>query len=244
MVDLAGRLTCFYAYAVEFVELDLGDIHEQRDHAGETNLDGLHGAAILTNVQMGQPFLIRIDRRGDWFGLDRDEPRVGGTIALGAMVDVAGVAVAMVNVHLESHDDPAARAGDMTRLLDQIDQIAQGGPVILGGDFNTSTASRAERQDPEWRKVIADDPMRQLRPDGFEPLFAVAKDHGYDWQGCNLPDQPTTRYPMGSPRFPAKIDWFFTRGLLASDPQIIPALRADGSPASDHEGLMVTIRPI
>jgi endonuclease/exonuclease/phosphatase family metal-dependent hydrolase len=244
VVDLAGQLNTSYAYAVEFVELDLGDIHEKRDHAGELNGDGLHGAAILTDVQMGEPFLIRIDRRGDWFGLDREEPRVGGRIALGAMIDIAGVSVAMVNAHLESHDDPEARAGDMARLLGQIDQIVQGGPVILGGDFNTSTASRSERQDPDWHKVIAADPMRMLRPDGYEPLFGVAAHHGYDWQKCNLPDQPTTRYPAGSSRIPAKIDWFFTRGLIVSDPKIIPALRKDGSPASDHEGLMVTVHPI
>lgn len=244
VVDLAGQLGSAYAYGVEFIELGLGDLHEQRDHTGEVNLDGFHGAAILTDVQMGQPFLIRIDRRGDWFGPTRDEPRVGGRIALGAMVDIAGVAVAMVNVHLESHDDPAARAGDMARLLGQIDQIVQVGPVILGGDFNTSTASRMARQDPEWAQIIAADPMRLLRPDGYEPLFAVAADYGYAWQACNVPDLPTTRYPAGSSRNPAKIDWFFTRGLIASDPQIIPALRADGSPASDHDGLMVTVRPI
>ena len=116
--------------------------------------------------------------------------------------------------------------------------------MILGGDFNTSTASRLERQDPDWHRVIAADPMRMLRPQEYEPLFAVAADHGYGWQGCNLADQPTTRYPAGSPRIPAKIDWFFTRGLIVSDPKIIPALRKDGSPASDHEGLMVTVHPI
>ena len=112
------------AFAVEFVELDLGDIQEQATHAGENNADGLHGAAILTDVALAQPFLIRIDRRGDWFGLDRTEPRVGGTIAIGAVIPIQGVAVTVVNVHLESHDNPTARAADMTRLLDQVDMMA------------------------------------------------------------------------------------------------------------------------
>ena len=245
VVEIAAALDSGYLYAVEFVELDLGDVHEQATHAGEANVDGLHGAAILSDVALGQPFLIRIDRRGDWFGLDRHEPRVGGTIGIGAMVDVAGVYVTMVNVHLESHDDPAERKGDMARLLAQVDLVAKGGPVILGGEFNTSTVTYAERKDtPDtWQARIAADPLRLLRPMAHEPLFALAADHGYDWQACNLAERATTRHPDGSTRMPAKIDWFFTRGLAVTDPAIIPALRADGTPSSDHEGLMVTIRP-
>ena len=246
VVEIAAELGVGYAYAVEFVELDLGDVHEKATHGGAVNLDGLHGAAILSDVALGKPFLIRIDRRGNWFGLDRCEPRVGGRIAIGAMVDVTGVQVAMVNVHLESHEDPMARAGDMARLLAQVDLVAGGGPVILGGDFNTSTGSHAERREsPEvWQAKIAADPMRLLRPMSHEPLFAVAANFGYDRQACNVADMATTRYPAGSTRLPAKIDWFFTRGLLASEPAIIPALRPDGSPSSDHDGLLVTVRPV
>jgi endonuclease/exonuclease/phosphatase (EEP) superfamily protein YafD len=159
---------------------------------------------------------------------------------------VAGVAVAMVSVHLESHDDPAARAGDMAHILAQVDLVAQGGPVILGGDFNTSTGSHAERHDaPEdWRARIESNPMRLLRPMAHEPLFALAAEQGYDWQACNVAGAPTTRYPEGSTRLPAKIDWFFSRGLLATDPEVLPALCPDGTPSSDHEGLIVTVRAL
>ncbi len=245
VVDLATDLDTGYVYAVEFVELDLGDVHEQATHAGEVNLAGLHGAAILTDVAVVQSFLIRIDRRGDWFGLGRHEPRIGGTIAIGAVVTVAGVPVTMVNVHLESHDDPIARAGDMRRLLAQVETVAKGGPVIMGGDFNTSTGSHAERAGaPEaWRAKIAADPMRLLQPCRFEPLFQLAEAQGYDWRMCNVLDHQTTRYPAGSTRLPAKIDWFFTRGLIASHAAVIPAVQADGSPSSDHEALIVTIKP-
>ena len=37
---LSERLGIGYLFAVEFVELDLGDVHEQRFHAGEENADG------------------------------------------------------------------------------------------------------------------------------------------------------------------------------------------------------------
>jgi endonuclease/exonuclease/phosphatase family metal-dependent hydrolase len=245
VADLAGRLGAGYAYAVEFVELDLGDVHEKRTHAGETNRDGLHGAAVLSDTALARPFLIRIERRGDWFDGSRDEPRVGGTIALGAQVDIAGTAITCVSVHLESRGDPVERAADMDRLITLVDAHAPGAPAILGGDFNTSTASYAERTADRagWLAKLDAEPMRLLRPQLREPLFDLAQMRGYDWRACNVPDAPTTRHSAGSERRRSKIDWFFTRGLTTTDPRIIPAVRPDGTPSSDHEALIVTIKP-
>ena len=242
---LSERLQMGFLYAVEFVELGLGDIHEQRDHAGEVNAAGFHGAAILSDLPLQAPALIRIERRGEWFGLDRHEPRVGSTIALLAFIAVAGEPVLMVNVHLESHCDPQTRAVDMGNILRMVEGLAPGGRVVMGGDFNTSTTSYAERlANPRLLiEALEQDPMRLLRPELHEPLFAEAAALGYDWQACNLADMPTTRRPAGSTRPPAKIDWVFTRGLVVSDPAIIPAVLPDGTPASDHEGLMLTVAP-
>ena len=91
VVQLANRLGAAYFYAVEFIELDLGDVHEQKTHAGEVNSDGFHGEAILSDVALAGPALIRLERRGNWFKLDRHEPRVGGTITLCAEITVAGM---------------------------------------------------------------------------------------------------------------------------------------------------------
>ena len=150
-----------YAYAVEFLELDLGDVDEKRIHAGETNRLGFHGAAILSDVTLARPFLIRLEARGDWFDGSRHEPRVGGTIALGAIVAVAGVPVVMVSIHLESHCDPVTRCDDTEHLLAVLERIDPAAPVILGGDFNTSTASHAERHD---QRCLARQPRRRAGP--------------------------------------------------------------------------------
>jgi endonuclease/exonuclease/phosphatase family metal-dependent hydrolase len=243
IAELSRRLGHPYAYAVEFVELDLGDPEEKRVHAGEANADGLHGAAIIGDVAFQRPFLIRIDTRGDWFDGSRHEPRVGGTIALGGQVTVEGVAVTLVNVHLESHGDPEERAEDTRRLLQQIDAYGPAAPVLLGGDFNTSTVTRSDRASGKrpWLARVRRQPDLLVRPQAAEPLFAVLAEAGYDWPACNLPDIPTTRYAEERPR--TKLDWFFTRRLEASEPKIIPALRADGEPGSDHDALAVTIRP-
>jgi len=244
MVELAQRLGQGFVYAVEFIELDLGDPKEKAAHAGQSNRLGFHGAGIIADVSLRRPFLIRIDARGDWFDGTRHEPRVGGTIALGVQVIVAGVATTMVSVHLESHGDPEERAADTWRLLALIDRYDAQAPVILGGDFNASTASFAERWSDRagWLRRLAQEPRRLTAPQPFEPLFSALADAGYDWHGCNVPDAPTQRFPEAEARRPlAKLDWFFTRGLTASDPRIIPALRADGSPSSDHDALIVSV---
>ena len=246
MADLAARLGHGYAYAVEFVELGLGDIREQRDHAGETNARGFHGAALLTDLEIRRPFLVRIDTRGDWFDGSRHEPRIGGTIALGAQFLVDGQPVTMVSVHLESHGDPAERAADTGKLLALIQAYDPQAPVVLGGDFNTSSASVAERWQHRalWLHRVREEPDLLTRPQLYEPLFGVLAAAGYDWHGCNVPDVPTQRFSVDDPGRPrAKLDWFFTRGLLAEDAAIIPALRPDGGPSSDHDALAVTIRP-
>lgn len=241
--DLSERFGYTYAYAVEFVELGLGDLNEQRVHAGSSNDRGLHGAAIFSDTTLVSPFLIRIDSRGDWFDGSRHEPRVGGTIALGAYVTVAGVSMMMVNVHLESHGDPAERANDMERLLRIIESCDGHTPVLLGGDFNTSTGSYADRWSDRaaWLNLLQREPGRLIRPEAYEPLFACAARFGYEWQSCNVANVSTQRFPVDDDRPRMKLDWFFTRDLVASDPQIVAALRPDGLPSSDHDALAVTV---
>lgn len=243
VVELANDLGVSYSYAVEFIELDLGDDNEKKEHAGQENVDGFHGAGILCSIAMQKPFLIRIDRRGDWFDGSRTEPRIGGRIAIGASFELSGKSVLAVNVHMESHGDPEERARDMRHLLTLIEKVDSGAAVVIGGDFNTSTATFSERSANRevWHQKLEEEPLRLLRPQSYEPLFDVAKEFGYSYDACNVADMATTRHPEGTQRRPAKIDWFFTKGLLATKPEVIPAIRADGTPSSDHEAIAITI---
>jgi len=238
---LAERLGTGYAFGVEFLELGLGDAREREWHAGEVNRAGLHGAAILGPVE--RPALIRLETAGDWFDGERGERRVGGRIALAATLVIDGVAVTLVSVHFESHGDPARRAAQMALLIEAIDAYAPGRPVLIGGDFNTSTLSR------DWARGTGVKPVlpveRVLDPVPYEPMFEVAAGHGYAWQTCNALGVPTQRTrPDGTPRAPlGKIDWFLSRGLVAREPATVPAVDAEGQAISDHEVLLVTIAP-
>ena len=111
--ELAERLGTGYAFAVEFLELGLGDAREQAWHAGEVNQAGLHGAAILSAFALERPAVIRLETDGDWFDGRHGERRVGGRIAVAATLAIDHTPVTLVSVHFESHGDPAQRASQM-----------------------------------------------------------------------------------------------------------------------------------
>ena len=239
--DLAAALDQGYAFGIEFLELGLGNARERRVHAGAENEVGYHGGAILSAHALGRPGLIRLDDGGLWFDGSEGERRVGGRIALIATVPVDGVDVVFAAIHVESHSDPRGRAAQMTVLLDHIDAYAPGAPVIVGGDFNTSTATREVIRTAK-PAMAAEEPDRLIAPFRHEPLFAGAAARGYTWQDANTAD-PTQRpiHPGDKPEPLGRIDWFFTRGLTATDSATVPAVDDGGMALSDHEIIALTV---
>jgi endonuclease/exonuclease/phosphatase family metal-dependent hydrolase len=241
---LADRLGHAFAYGVEFVELDAGNEAERSLTGGVANAEGFHGNAVTSAVPLLRPFLVRLDAAGGWFQPERGQPRIGGRMAIGGQVLVGNRRVTVVSVHLENRTDPAGRAVQTRHLLDAIDKYDPQAPVLLGGDFNTLTSSHEDRHDdpPAWAARIAAEPDRLIDVEPHEPLFATLAGRGYDWKAANKLDLPTQRRKAGDPTPVGHIDWFFTRGLLASAPAVLPAVLPDGRPSSDHEALVVTVR--
>ncbi len=245
--EIANRLSSGYVFAAEFLELGLGDEREREWHSGAENTESVHGAAIVSRHALERPALVRLVGDGAWFDGANGERRVGGRIALAATVRVAGRQVAVVSVHFESHGSPADRARQMGALLAALDSYAPDMPVVVGGDFNTSTVDR----DPFWgpdakRPLIVENPDRLIDPIAYEPLFELAADAGYDWERANVLGAATMRTrPDGTPAPPmGKIDWFFTRGLDATDPEVVAAVDGnDATAISDHDLLAVTVSP-
>ena len=156
------------------------------------------------------------------------------------------VPVLLVSAHYESHSDPADRLLQTKVMLDAIDRHSPDMPVLIGGDFNTSTFDLEKKQDAgHVRQSLAEDPDRLVAPMPYEPMFAHLAGRGYDWGDCNIALAHTQRTrPDGTPKPPfGKIDWFFSRGLRCTDPAIIPAVDSAGTAISDHEALAITITP-
>jgi hypothetical protein len=243
--ELAAALGCGYVFAVEFLELGLGNEAERARHAGEANAVGYHGGAIVSRHPLRDPAFVRLGGDGDWFDGERGERRVGGRIAVLAKLRVAGAELVLASVHLESHADPSFRAEQLRLLFAALDEYAPVAPALVGGDVNSHSLGRRHfRERGELRRALAEDPGRFADPVRHEPLFAEAEQAGFEWRSCNLEGSTERRRePPPSARGTLKLDWFFSRGLAASDPTLIPAVDDAGAALSDHEAIAVTVAP-
>jgi endonuclease/exonuclease/phosphatase family metal-dependent hydrolase len=236
VADLALPMGAGYVYALEFAELGIGDDREMVWHEGEVNTFGYHGNAIVSRHALHDAFAIRLDDGAYWFNgrETADQRRIGFRNAVAARIGEGKNALWCVSAHFENRTTPEKRGDQARRLVDAINERAGALPVIIGGDFNTLTLPT----DPEELRRIFDDPSP------IEPMFAVMREAGFEWRFANLPEASCRTRPDGTPEPPfTRIDWFFTRGLEASDPATIPAIDADGTAISDHEALRVTVSP-
>lgn len=235
--ELADRLGCAGAYAVEFLELGLGDADEQARHAGAENALGFHGSAVLARRPLAAPEVLRVERGGRWFDGRLGERRVGSRIAVLCRVAFGDGELALAAVHLENHADPEERAAQLEAVLDRLDAFAPGLPALVGGDVNTHSLGRAELENPaRLRDALASAPGRLLDPVPHEPLFALAERRGFEWRTANLRRTPTHRL-RGRPVL--QLDWFFARGLALTEPAVLSC-----GELSDHDAVALTVRPL
>jgi len=232
--DLAEPMGAGFVYALEFAELGLGDSREMEWHKGDVNTFGYHGNAIVSRHALDEPFAVRLDDGAHWFiGFEaEDQRRIGFRNAIAARIGEGDESLWCVAAHFENRATPDIRADQARRLIQALDERTGDHPIVIGGDFNTS----ALPTDPSELERIFNDPSP------LEPMFAVFREAGFEWQSSNLPEPSCRTRPDGTPVAPfTKIDWFFTRGLEASDPATLPAIDAEGQAISDHEALRVTL---
>lgn len=225
---VASQLGAGYAFAVEFVELGLGNPQETERFAGRANSHGYHGNAVISSLPFRDPRIVSVGDPGSWFSLDWHHRRLGRRNGVMVTVDLDGAPVTLVSVHLENRSTPSERRDQMRRLLDAIDADA---PAVIAGDLNTS-ALPAPVSDSDWFARAA----------AYEPLFDLMSSAGFGWKEANTADQTRRIIDDGRPLpLARRIDWFFVRGLQASNPVTWPA-EADGQVLSDHELITVDVR--
>ncbi len=240
---IARDLGAGSAFGVEFVELGLGDEHEQRAAAGATNERGLHGNAVIAAALLEDAAVVRLPDVGvGWFAADSTQPRVGGRMAVLAAVHVDGTSVQIASTHLENRTEGAHRAEQMEALLRAVEARANGGPAIVGGDCNTLGADYVELFDrSRVRAMRVEDPTRFTWPVAYEPLFEVAQAYGYGWTDANVA-APTTEHDAGGlpDHVPIRLDWLFVRGLVARRPAVV----AGGWPLGPSHGQRRRAAPV
>jgi endonuclease/exonuclease/phosphatase family metal-dependent hydrolase len=215
-----------YVFGVEFLELLSPPGLPPHDADEGDNKAGFHGNGLTAARAPLQIARIDLAPEADWFiNPRRNQRRIGGRMAVAASFALGNGECVVVSVHLESDTDRAGRARQMNALLTDIDKFAAGRPVLVGGDLNAGA-----------------------RTPGFdyagEPLFEVAQAHGYDWRSCNAmrPTSRCSRVRNAVQQDQAHFDWFFVRGLIAEDPDVVPAVDDQGMALSDHEIITVTVR--
>lgn len=220
---MAELLRCRYAYGLEFLELLATPPPAGFPRVDDDNRAGFHGNGLLTALPIERLALIRLDEVADWYIAPKGgERRVGNRMAVAASVNWGGRRFVACSVHLESATDGEGRVTQMRTLLDAIEQMAEGLPVLIGGDLNTHVQPGRH-----------DDPA--------EPLFSAAKQRGYDFAAANLA-RPTTRDSVWTESEGTRqLDWFCTRGLAVSDPEVVASLDPDGHPLTDHELILLSI---
>lgn len=227
--EMAAKLGCAYAFGVEFFELGLGGATERAFCTDAFNMLGWHGNAILSTAPMARTLLIRLDQDGHWFvpgrgrAIDPDQPRMGGRMAVAAVIESEKGPICFVSTHLESNADAAFRHEQFTVLLDAIDDFAPGLPVLIGGDLNTGNHMPPHYN---WRD---------------ETLFDLATSRGYDWSltagGHTTRPSLITRHPKRR----MKLDWFASRSLSGDARDTLASVSRDGRPLSDHDCVLCTV---
>jgi endonuclease/exonuclease/phosphatase family metal-dependent hydrolase len=225
---VAQRFGAGYAFAVEFVELGLGNDQEMALFKGQTNSHGYHGNAIISKVEFRNPDVIAIGDPGSWFCHDWHHRRLGQRNCVTVTIDPQSTPVKLMSVHLENLSTPGQRRVQMQRILETLDPAE---PVIIAGDMNTS-ALPDMASEPDWFS----------RAPLYEPLFELMATSGFDWQEANSTDQTRRIINDGRPLpLPRRIDWFFVRGIRASNAITWPAVTRDGLVLSDHELITIDV---
>ena len=194
--ELAAKLRMHFAFVPCYLNLSKGSGIEH-DVEGENNL-GLHGNAILSRYPIGKVRPIHLKN-----GIDKmagREKRLGQQTALAAEIEFPNFRAPTVSVHLDANSSQRHRAEQMRQVLDAVETD---NPVILGGDWNTTTynSSRAIHAILGfWLRVFmgVDNVIRNhyLHPENYfeRELFARLEERGFDYRGCNLAGERTISY--------------------------------------------------
>lgn len=171
-------------------------------------------------------------------------PLVGTHQALLAGIEIDNRRVTLGVAHLERRWSPEGRARQMEDFLSAIGKAA---PVIIGGDFNTTTMD----MDRRWAlaracAAIASRPGQFREPRPHEPLFARIGEHGFSIDGANVPGVPTFTFSrLVPPRWRPKLDWIASRGIepLDGSAAVVPARTSIlGRRVSDHDFVLCEFR--
>jgi endonuclease/exonuclease/phosphatase family metal-dependent hydrolase len=199
---LARELGLHYSFVPCYLNLTKGSGVEY--HAEGENELGLHGNAVLSRYPIRRVRPIHLENGTD--KMAGREKRLGRQTALAADIDFPNYAVTAVAVHLDANSSQRHRHNQMRDVLDGLETDR---PVIVGGDWNTSTYNSSRAFPAIWgfwlRVLMGVDNVilnHYLHPyNRFEKnLFDLLESRGFDYKACNRLGERTISYDVDNPK--------------------------------------------
>lgn len=200
--ELARELGMAQVFAPCYIALGKGSGVERR--AEGDNRFGLHGNAILSRYPIRDARSIPLENGVD--KMAHREQRLGRQAAVAARIDFPNFQLDAVSVHLDAQSTQRHRRDQMRAVLNA---LPGGGPVILGGDWNTSTYDSSHALWAIlgfWLRVMmgVDHVIRNhyLHPERrFERgLFELLRQRGFEHEQSNRMGERTICYDVCDPR--------------------------------------------
>src|SRR5215475_3126308 len=199
--EIASSLRMNYAFAPCYVALTKGAGIER--NAGGENGESLHGNALLSRFPMHRVHSLALPNGKD--KMKGAEKRIGSQRAVIADIEHPAGICRAVSLHLDAHSSQHHRYRQMRRVLDHLENLEPRVPVLIGGDWNTTThnASRAlysilgycRRVLMGVRHVVG---SHYPYPDRWfeRRLFLELERRGYTYRDFNTPGECTLHYDV------------------------------------------------
>jgi len=199
--EIASALGLNYAFAPCYVALTKGAGVEK--DAGGDNAESLHGNALFSRFPIRRAHSLPLPNGKD--KMKGAEKRIGAQRAVIADIEHPLRPFRAVSLHLDAHSSQDHRCMQMQQVLDHLDRLQPQLPVLIGGDWNTTThnASRAlysilgycRRVMMGVRHVVKNHYPYPER--WFERgLFRTIEARGYTYREFNVPGECTLHYDV------------------------------------------------
>jgi endonuclease/exonuclease/phosphatase family metal-dependent hydrolase len=199
--EIAEALELNYVFAPCYINLNKGSGLEV--HTSGENRQALHGNALFSRYPLRRAHSLSLPNGKD--KMKGGEKRLGSqAVAIADMEHPAG-AVRMVSLHLDAHSTQRHRHMQMRLVLDHLEGLRPQLPVLIGGDWNTSTynSRRAAYSIAGFfRRVIMGVghvlENHYLHPERWfeRALFRELERRGYDYRNLNEDGVGTLHYDV------------------------------------------------
>jgi endonuclease/exonuclease/phosphatase family metal-dependent hydrolase len=201
--EIAAELRLNYVFAPCYLALNKGngveaDTEGENDHA-------IHGLSLFSRFPIKSARIVRFPNGKD--KMRGAEKRIGNLRGLVAEIEHPAGAFYAVTVHLDAHSSRAHRVRQMRILLENIDKLEPKLPVIIGGDWNTTThnAQNSTRAILGYVRRILMGARNVTQnhyphPERFfeRELFETIEKFGFEYKNLNSLGEGTLHYEVNS----------------------------------------------